>query len=138
MGTESIGWGSVRHGRNDRLSNGGVSQVDKLLVVSGFKNNAVSQQEVRDVGRRKQLSHPHEADHQRFGSIRFRKLQMHIQELSGRNGRLHQTLWYVVRSYTMDNYLVENREIDKKNDRHKIRGNFIHYNIIIWFFLKKI
>lgn len=95
MGTESIGRGSVRHGRNDRLPNGSVSQVDKLLVVPGLENDAVSQQEVRDVGRGKQLSHSHAADHQRPGPIGFRKLQVHIQELVGRDGRLHQTLRYV-------------------------------------------
>lgn len=97
LGTESIGRSPVRHGRDDRLPDRGVSEVDKLLVVSRFEDNAVPQQEVRDVRHGEQLPHPHAAHHQRPGPIGFRQLQVHIEELAGRNGRLHQTLRYVLR-----------------------------------------
>lgn len=83
MGAESIGRSSVRHGRDNRLPDGGVSQVDKLLVVSRFENNVVPQQEVRDVGHGEQLSHPHAAHHQGPEPIGFWKLQVHIQKFTG-------------------------------------------------------
>lgn len=94
MGTEPTGRSAVRHGRDDRLPDGSVSKVDKLLVVPGFENNVVRQQEVRDVRRGEQLSHTHAAHHPGLEPIGFRQLQVHIEELAGRDGRLHQTLRY--------------------------------------------
>lgn len=85
MGTESVGWSSVRHGCNDRLPDGGVSQIDKLLVVSRLENNVVPQQEVCDIGRGEQLPHSYAAHYQKPGPIGFRKLQVYIEEFAGRN-----------------------------------------------------
>lgn len=95
MGTESIGRSSVRHWRDDRLPDGGVSKVHQLLVVSRLENNAIPQQEIRDVGHGKKVSHPHATHHQGPEPIGFRQLQVYIQELARRNRGLHQTLWYL-------------------------------------------
>lgn len=82
MGTEPIGRSAVRHGRDDRLSDRGVPEVDKLLVVSRLENDVVPQQEVPDVGHGEQLPHPHAAHHQGPRPIGFRQLQVHIQKLA--------------------------------------------------------
>lgn len=92
MGTQPIGRSAVGHGRDDRLPDRGVPQVNKLLVVPRLEDDVVPQQEVRDFGHGEQLSHSHAAHHQGPGPIGFRQLQVHIQELAGRDGRLHQTL----------------------------------------------
>lgn len=72
MGTESIGRCPIRHGRDNRLPNRGISEVNKLLVFSRFENNVVSQQEIRDVGYGEQLPHTHATHHQGLEPIGFR------------------------------------------------------------------
>lgn len=99
MGTESIGWSSVRHWCDDRLSDGSVSKVYQLLVVSRLENNAVPQQEIRDVGHGEKVPHPYATHHQGPEPIGFRKLQVHIQELARRNWGLHQTLRYLTTTH---------------------------------------
>lgn len=93
MGTKSIGRCPVRHGCDDRLPDGGVSQVHKLLVISRFEIHVIPQQKVRHIGHGEQLPHTYATHYQRLEPIRFRQLQMHIQKLAWRNRRLHQTLW---------------------------------------------
>lgn len=95
MGAESAGGRAVRHGRDDRLPDGGVPQVDKLLVVPGREDDAVPEQEVRDVGHGEQLPHPHATHHPGPEPGGLRQLQVHIQELARRDRGLHQTLRYV-------------------------------------------
>lgn len=102
LGAESAGRGAVRHGRDNRLPDGSASQVDQLLVVPRLENDAVSQQEVRDGGRGEQLPDPHATHYQGPRPVRFRQLQMHIEELAGRDRRLHPTLWSVSPSTGMN------------------------------------
>lgn len=74
MGTKPIGRSSVWHGRDNRLPDGGISQVNKLLVVQRLKDDAVPQQKVCDDGHREQLPNSHAAHHQRLGPVQFRQL----------------------------------------------------------------
>lgn len=92
LGAESAGRGAVGHGRDHRLPDGSTSQVDQLLVVPRLENDAVSQQEVRNSGRGEQLPDPHATHHQGPRPVRLRQLQVHIEELAGRDRRLHPTL----------------------------------------------
>lgn len=88
---ESAGRRTSWHERNDRLSHGGLSTRDELLVPR--RRDDTVQREVHDEHHGEQLQGVHEADHKESTGWWFRQLSLHQQELTGRDRGLDQVIW---------------------------------------------
>ena len=90
MGTEPVSGSTSWHQRHDRLPYGSVPACHQLLGVR--KCDDPADEEVRHGDNREQLQSAHEADYPRSEGQGFRQLQMHLEELTGGDGRLHPAL----------------------------------------------
>lgn len=88
---ESAGRRTSWHERNNRLSHGGLSTRDELLVPR--RRDDTVQREVHDEHHGEQLQGIHEADHKESTGWWFRQLSLHQQKLAGRDRGLDQVIW---------------------------------------------